>query len=260
MQATDVEGDGMVTIDVCPSCQGAWYDQGELTRLDESIWTNVERHAFHDREGDRPRATCPKCKEAMYDGRPMQFHLEPLSPADAPELIVDRCPSCFGFWLDRGELERIVVIGDIYDELKQVERELNAKITSTEEHLRWVILVWSDLPFGNRAEIHALVNAKSRGRRVQQNALRLAEYAQLPPELRAIVDRWFDLPEVIRAQILTMVKEARRKANEPSPEEQPEEPARIAAPKSRPEGWSWLRWAAYRFSCYLAETGPNRSV
>ena len=30
-----------------------------------------------------------------------------LSALDAPEVIVDRCPSCDGFWLDKGELDQM---------------------------------------------------------------------------------------------------------------------------------------------------------
>lgn len=257
LQKTNVEGDGLVALDICPSCQGAWFDHGELTRLDESIWTNVERHAFHDREGDHQSAICPKCKEAMFDGRPMEFPLDPLSPADAPDLIVDRCPSCFGFWLDHGELERIVAVGDIYDELKQSEREFDAKIARTEDHLRWVIGVWPDLPFRAKAEIHALANDQRSQRYSEKNPLRLHDYAELPPELKSLTDTWFDLPEVARAKILMMVKGARGPANGQSPQQRSDKPKRTDARAKRPEGWSWLKWAAYRFSCYLADTDPR---
>ena len=48
---------------------------------------------------------CPKCGQ----------ELEPFSPKDAKELIVDRCPSCEGFWLDKGELEQMQKVADKAD-------------------------------------------------------------------------------------------------------------------------------------------------
>ena len=48
--------------------------------------------AFHFRH-----VTCPNCGEAC----------EPLSPKDVPECIIDRCPSCEGFWLDKDELDEL---------------------------------------------------------------------------------------------------------------------------------------------------------
>ena len=88
---------GLVKVDLCPQCQGIWLDRGELNRLDDSVWTDVEEHRFHTVEGDHNQVTCPRCNTASV----------PVSPADAEELILDRCPSCQGFWLDRGELDRV---------------------------------------------------------------------------------------------------------------------------------------------------------
>ncbi len=95
LRQTDLGEHGFVVLDTCEKCKGTWFDQGELNRLDESVWTNIEERAFHEVEGDHQSVACPKCS----------VPLTPLSPADAPELIVDRCSSCQGFWLDGGELE-----------------------------------------------------------------------------------------------------------------------------------------------------------
>ena len=40
----------------------------------------------------------------------------PLSPIDAKDLAVDRCPLCEGFWLDSGELEKMQDVADILDQ------------------------------------------------------------------------------------------------------------------------------------------------
>ena len=86
-----------VVIDSCPTCGGVWYDKGELDARDESTWTDVEALDFEPRLSGGRRALCPKC----------EVILTPVSPKGAREIVVDRCPSCFGFWLDAGDLESI---------------------------------------------------------------------------------------------------------------------------------------------------------
>jgi Zn-finger nucleic acid-binding protein len=105
LRTTDFGGYGFIKLDVCQDCQGAWFDKGELDRLDESVWINVEKAEFHKAEPEHKDIKCPKC----------QVNLEPLSPMDAKELTVDRCPSCQGFWLDKGELDRMREVGDKID-------------------------------------------------------------------------------------------------------------------------------------------------
>ena len=120
-----------IVLEVCPTCNGAWFDKDELNRLDGSIWTNVEEHAFHAVQGDHEGATCPKC----------DVPLEPLSPADAADLIVDRCRSCDGFWLDKGELDRITDIADKED------TKLHAKMVHIQRPHDWSWLKWTVYSF-----------------------------------------------------------------------------------------------------------------
>ncbi len=94
---------GFVTIDICPSCEGTWFDKGELDRLDESVWVNVEEETnFREAENNHKDLECPKCNA----------NLQALSPNDASEIVVDRCPSCEGFWLDNGELQNMRDVAD----------------------------------------------------------------------------------------------------------------------------------------------------
>ncbi len=97
LKSTDLGEYGFVIIDVCPDCRGAWFDKGELDRLDESIWTDVEKLDFETAANQRSALECPRCGGDT----------EPLSPHDAGELVVDRCTSCEGFWLDKGELDKM---------------------------------------------------------------------------------------------------------------------------------------------------------
>jgi Zn-finger nucleic acid-binding protein len=121
---------GSVILDICPRCSGVWLEKGELNRLDGSPWANVEEHRFHEVEGDHKSADCPNCAVA----------LTPLSPADLPDVIVDRCPSCDGFWLDHGEL----------DCMKEVAKNLDAEKGGAEGSTKPA--GWSDL----RWRIHQL--------------------------------------------------------------------------------------------------------
>ena len=86
-----------VVIDSCPECGGVWYDRGELDARDESVWTNVEALDLETRLSGGRRALCPRCEVPMVQ----------VSPKGAREIVIDRCPDCFGFWLDSGELESI---------------------------------------------------------------------------------------------------------------------------------------------------------
>lgn len=69
------------TVDLCPACQGAFYDAGEI-RL--------------DLEGAEAKASafpCPKCASAMNTARHFGGRLE-----------VEHCSSCGGVWFDAGEV------------------------------------------------------------------------------------------------------------------------------------------------------------
>jgi len=99
---TDTAGYGRVILDVCSQCQGLWLDAGELDQLDGSVWVDLEDHAFHESPGDHPPCDCPGCR----------VPLKSVSAPDLPDVIIDHCPACSGFWLDAGELELLHVVVD----------------------------------------------------------------------------------------------------------------------------------------------------
>lgn len=127
LRQTDPGEHGFVVLDTCEKCKGSWFDAGELNRLDDSVWTNVEEHAYHEVEGDHQSVACPKC----------DVPLTPLSPKDAEELIVDRCPSCDGFWLDAGELDRIA------DLASHIDAKLESEATVYRQPEDWSLLKWT---------------------------------------------------------------------------------------------------------------------
>ena len=99
-----LEDSRYIEIDVCPSCRGAWFEQGELDRADDSIWVNVERLETTEIEAEK-KYSCPAC------GSEMTGIL--LLNNVAPEL--EKCENCMGYWLDYGELEKIREIADHID-------------------------------------------------------------------------------------------------------------------------------------------------
>jgi Zn-finger nucleic acid-binding protein len=85
----------------CDRCAGIFFTAGELDRLAEPHQGSLEfstvdldQFAHSDRHG---AASCP------HDATPMKkvdFNI-------FTDIILDYCPTCRGFWLDGGELERI---------------------------------------------------------------------------------------------------------------------------------------------------------
>ncbi len=128
LKKSDLGQYGFVILDVCPNCKGSWFDKGELDRLDQSVWTDFEELNFQRREPGAQRLSCPKCNH----------DLEPVSPVDALELVVDRCASCEGFWLDAGELEKVQDITLHIDDTKMAHMRYYHKPPGWSD-LRWLI-------------------------------------------------------------------------------------------------------------------------
>jgi Zn-finger nucleic acid-binding protein len=126
LKTNDLGEYGFVVIDICQGCEGAWFDKGELDRLDDSVWTNVEKIQFDKTSAAHLDLKCPKCQE----------QLEPISPRDAKEIVVDRCSSCEGFWLDRGELDQM---RDVAAEVDSAKDMIWLKPPPDWSSLRWII-------------------------------------------------------------------------------------------------------------------------
>ncbi|MBI3927448.1 MAG: zf-TFIIB domain-containing protein [Armatimonadetes bacterium] len=90
-------------IDVCPECQGLWFDPGELRKfftskalrgqffLDDYV-QNLQTIGYTI--NTRARG-CPRCRCALEE-------------KEVGGVQVDLCPRCDGLWLDHGELKRLV--------------------------------------------------------------------------------------------------------------------------------------------------------
>jgi Zn-finger nucleic acid-binding protein len=95
---------GRVVVDVCEGgCGGIWFDAFELKQVDE-VHEAAGEHLLNIRRDPNLRVdflskrACPRCESVK-----LKRHL--FNPKSKVE--VDHCPSCAGYWLDAGELEKI---------------------------------------------------------------------------------------------------------------------------------------------------------
>jgi Zn-finger nucleic acid-binding protein len=85
---------GGVTVDFCNSCQGLWFEKGEVgqyARFSSDI-PNLKQVVA---EGKKTGCTCPQCSG-------VQLVEIPYSPDSS--LLIDYCEQCKGTWFDGGEL------------------------------------------------------------------------------------------------------------------------------------------------------------
>jgi len=83
---------GNIPLDVCPGCSGIWFEKGEL----EALLKQSQGGAQADLQLIDPKPegqNCPACKVKMSHGGLVN-----------PLLLVDKCETCGGVWLDAREL------------------------------------------------------------------------------------------------------------------------------------------------------------
>lgn len=86
---------GNIPLDVCPGCSGIWFDKEEL----ETLLAKSQGGGAADLSLINPRAeglVCPRCQNKMSHGGLVN-----------PLLLVDKCGSCGGVWLDPRELDLV---------------------------------------------------------------------------------------------------------------------------------------------------------
>ena len=108
LRTVDYEG---IKIDTCDGCQGEWLDAGELrpilkareVRFDEqqrrAIAAAAKVTGVKLDKANR-KLTCPKC------GR----RTDAVNYGGDTGIVIDKCSECGGIWLDHGELEKIQMV------------------------------------------------------------------------------------------------------------------------------------------------------
>jgi len=105
---------GEATLDVCGKCGGQFFDSGEMfsafgIKADPSYWDRpetggaVKDSAIH----------CPRCEHMML-GQDVKYETEHVE--------IDRCRDCGGIWLDKGEAETIMKIGEKMEPMLKAEK------------------------------------------------------------------------------------------------------------------------------------------
>jgi Zn-finger nucleic acid-binding protein len=81
-----------IEIDICPHCQGTWFDPGELSKLIPNLKTL-------DKPDLSPLSRtldCPRCATNLA-----------TIPCSHANIDIEWCPHCDGVWLDAGEFEEL---------------------------------------------------------------------------------------------------------------------------------------------------------
>ena len=93
-----------IVVDVCiGGCGGIWFDNFELSKVDEQhehvgeALLDIERNP-HIRLNNQEKRPCPRCPDVKMMRRFFSV---------ARKTEIDECPSCGGIWLDAGELRAI---------------------------------------------------------------------------------------------------------------------------------------------------------
>ncbi len=89
-----------VEVDVCMECEGIWFDEGELDKLEQIVEPQfVEIRQLPSKELQEMALVCPSC--------PTTEIMEKKRHDRDEQVIYDECSNCKGIWLDGGELRAI---------------------------------------------------------------------------------------------------------------------------------------------------------
>lgn len=92
-----------VTVDVCPTCAGMWFDEAELRMLmqiDPLILLTIEDKSLPSVQYDPSETVnrrCPRCALPLHPYRYLY-----RSPVE-----LDTCHQCHGIWIENNELRRL---------------------------------------------------------------------------------------------------------------------------------------------------------
>jgi len=106
-----------IDVETCPACGGEWLDSeelGKIVKIREERFTEEQRRAIADStvrtavvlDDVDHDLLCPKCGGTT----------DALNYGGDSGIVIDRCTSCGGFWLDKEELEKIQALVEAWEE------------------------------------------------------------------------------------------------------------------------------------------------
>lgn len=89
-------------IDYCENgCKGIWFDKGEIYKLKHDKQLHKLLHKYEEKTqkdiDNESIRICPKCN----------IPLNKINKPQNTNIYIDKCETCGGFWLDKGELDVI---------------------------------------------------------------------------------------------------------------------------------------------------------
>lgn len=152
-----------INIETCPSCRGEWLDATELKKIvqiREQRFDPQERRAIAesmtitpiDIELEDRDLPCPKCSGQT----------DAINYGGDTGIVIDKCTSCKGIWLDHDEMEKIQMVVEGWedglpddlakygDRLRQVEQEAQQRDKVTISRFGFINAMINgilDLPF-----------------------------------------------------------------------------------------------------------------
>lgn len=105
-----------IEVDRCPDCKGLWLDFPELDQLEDHVMDDDRRKGMMEYARRESDIACPHCASMMET-----FNYR------AHDLPIDSCREGHGFWLDKGEEDRVLEV------MKERVSDLK-RSSSAEEH------------------------------------------------------------------------------------------------------------------------------
>jgi Zn-finger nucleic acid-binding protein len=104
-----------IEVDRCPDCKGLWLDHPELDQLEDTVMDDDDLKGTMEYARRASEISCPKCGVLMTTFNYRAYNLP-----------IDYCPEEHGFWLDKGEEERVLEL--IKQRTNDLNRSSNAEV------------------------------------------------------------------------------------------------------------------------------------
>jgi hypothetical protein len=93
-----------IELDYCDSCNGVWFDSGELELLLKSQGLEEPKAFFADILTSQEAASAEEKRKCPICGRKMRK----TAIGGQPEILIDICRDKHGLWFDGGEVAQLI--------------------------------------------------------------------------------------------------------------------------------------------------------